>query len=163
MEECSFFSTSLPTFSVTWVLILAILTDVKCNPWVVLNYIYLMTKDVEHFFKSFSIIQNSSHSWVLHITSYEEWFYSSLSGCQQSSLITNPKDESVAAASSSRNPRPCWNSKSQERPQESVGLQGMLFLSVKTSKDHQIKEPSKVLNDQWSFAESGKHCMASKD
>jgi hypothetical protein len=46
MEECSSFSTALPASEF---LILAILTGVRWNLRVVLMYIFLMTKDAEHF------------------------------------------------------------------------------------------------------------------
>ena len=41
-------------------LILAILTDVRWNLTVILTCISLMTKDAEHFFRCFSVIQYSS-------------------------------------------------------------------------------------------------------
>jgi hypothetical protein len=42
------------------VLILAILSGVRWNLWVILICISLITKDFEHFFKCFSAIQDSS-------------------------------------------------------------------------------------------------------
>jgi hypothetical protein len=60
-------------------LILTILTDVRWNLKVVLICISLMTKDVEHFFRSFSAIQyspieNSLFSSPLHFFNRAIWF-----------------------------------------------------------------------------------------
>ena len=49
MKECSFFSTSLPVSAVIEVWNLAILTGMRYNLRVVLIYISMMTKDMEHF------------------------------------------------------------------------------------------------------------------
>ena len=41
-------------------LILSILTEMRWNVWLIFNYISLVIVDVEHFFKCFSAIGNSS-------------------------------------------------------------------------------------------------------
>jgi hypothetical protein len=71
MEECSSFSTSSPTCVSPKVLIFSILIGVKWNLRVALIFIYLTTKNFEHFFRYFSAIQDTSvvNSWfrsILH-------------------------------------------------------------------------------------------------
>jgi len=57
MEECSTFSTSQPTLLLPQFSILAILIGVMKDLRFVLIFLFLITKDVEHFLMSFSGIE----------------------------------------------------------------------------------------------------------
>jgi hypothetical protein len=82
--------------------ILAILTGVRCNLRIVLICISLMTQDVEHFFRCFSVIryssvENSLFSYVSHFLiglfgSLESNFLSSLYTFDTSPLSDVDKD-----------------------------------------------------------------------
>lgn len=100
--------------------------------------------------------------WTCLEVGHWEWFHSSLSGYQQSSLVANTKHKSVAVALSSRNHKALSN---QHESTEVVRIQpehhGKFFGSFLSSEWRPVKT-SEGFHSQWSTGNPSKassHCL----